>query len=599
MNDTLPAGLKYDTASFEVKDKNGVTLTPSGGVPSIPNDGTVPVIIKWDFGNFNNSEDRDIVIKFNVTVADVIANQDGAILANNNATLKWRNYGGSTHFASDESGPIALVEPDLQIIKSANVTETDAGSTILYNITLNHSASSNSTAYDVNITDIIPPGLKLISTDPAANSSYANGAFWNFPLLPVGSTKNLSYTVTVNSTVIAGQILQNQANVTWTSTAGPNPDERFGNYTTLDNYNRTTADLVRVKTQGGLIKLPDGSRNVSIGLSVNYTIILDLPRAIALNVWLNDTLPIGLIYDNSTLSVSGATTSVVPPVLVNPLINDGTQISTINISLGSVNNSQDQDVTLKFNGTVADTADNRDGGIIKANNATSRWKDINGTIYQGNDSSGILKLPAISVVKEALLTANYPNENVTFIINVTNIGETILDPIFVSDLLPYGMEHVSDNMSATVIGRYVNGTIAGLLYPGGSIFVEIQAKFNGKSYDGFVNYVNASGKPPVGKDVMDDDNKTLPDIVSSITVVKTADITNPEVMQNVTYTINVTNTGNMIQETVKVTDIMPVEMTYLSSNPPGVVVGNVITWANLGPLGPGNSTYPQVVMRFE
>ena len=284
-------------------------------------------------------------------------------------------------------------------------------------------------------------------------------------------------------------------------------------------------------------------------------------------------------------------------MLVNPLSNDGTQITTINISIGSVNNSQDQDVTLNFDVTVADTAENRAGGIIDENWATMQWKDINGTIEQISDNSGKLKLPAIDVQKTAL-TPNYPNDNVTFIVKVTNIGETILAPINVSDLLPLGMEHVSDNMSATISGRYVNGTLPGPLYPGDSTYVEILAKFNGTSYSGFENYVQARGKPPVGNDVWDEDTVMLPEITSSIKIVKTADITDIVPMQNVTYTIKVTNTGNLTQETVRVVDYLPPEMELLSVNPPGSVGGSTIIWENLGPLAAGESKNLTLVMRL-
>ena len=595
VNDTLPNGLRFENSS--------VNITGAGTLSSVTITATGPTSIKWYFGDVNNSENKDIQIKFNATVLNVISSYDGQIIGRNSVALSWKNYLNQRKTTpSSTSSRIRIREPDLQIAKSANRTTAQIGDTVQYTLLVSNSPPSNRPAYDAVIADLIPPEFALgsYSSAPPANAITVAGQniSWLYDVIPLGSYVTLKYNATLISSIVVNDTVRNNATVNWTSTSGPNPDERYGAWTALNDYNKANhVDLI-VNNTASIIKLPDEDRNASIGLPVNYTLLLNLPRATVLGVWVNDSIPVGLIYDNSTLQISGAVGLVLLPVIIEPP-NDGTTLTNVSMYLGDVDNSLGVDVKIEFNATVADTAENRAGGIIEANRATLQWKDINGMIKQSTDISGILKLPAISVEKRAELTANYPNDNVTFIIKVTNVGETLLDPIFVSDHLPYGMEHVSNNMSGVVSGRYVNGTIAGPLYPGSSIYVEILARFNGKSYNGFENYVNASGTPPVGRDVWDYDNIPLPDIVSAIKIIKTADITNPEVMQNVTYTLKVTNTGNLTQEVIKVTDIMPVEMTYLSSNPPGIVGGNIITWANVGPLGPGNSTYLQIVMRFE
>ncbi len=176
INDTLPSGLKY--YNWSCKSDSCGSCLPCGGdgnfsiLPSASNS-----ILSWKLGNFTGP--RVVAINLSTIAKDIASNRAGTNILNRVDASHIDNTDKS--FQAYDTANLTLIEPDLQIIKSANVTETDAGSTILYNITLNHSASSNSTAYDVNITDIIPPGLKLISTDPAANSSYANGAFWNFP----------------------------------------------------------------------------------------------------------------------------------------------------------------------------------------------------------------------------------------------------------------------------------------------------------------------------------------------------------------------------------------------------------------------------------
>jgi uncharacterized repeat protein (TIGR01451 family) len=504
-------------------------------------------------------------------------------------------------FSASDIANATIREPDMQISKSANRTQAQAGDTVRYTLTATNAAPSSWPAYDVVISDHIPAEMALqsYSSSPLANSTSVSGQIisWRYDQIPLGGSVSLSYNATLIGSLMVNGTVRNNATINWTSTTGSNPDERYGGWTALNDYNRTAYADFRVNASTGLIKLPDEPRNASIGLQSNYTLLVRLPRAIVRQLWVNDTIPLGLIYDNSTLQISGAASAVRSPVVIDPP-NDGTTTTLVHMYLGDVDNAGGQNVAIRFNATVADTPENRAGGIIEENWATQSWKDINGTIRVSTDSSGVLNLPAITVHKSAVLPPDYPNSNVTFVINVTNTGKTVLDPIRIIDALPLGMEHVSDNMSATVSGRVVSAVIPGILYPGQSLYREIVARFDGKSYSGFENQVNASGTPPVGKDVWDLDQLPLAGITSSIKMVKTADIQNPQRMENVTYTITVTNTGNLTQETVRVQDFLPPEMELLSVNPPGSVGGSTIIWENVGPLGAGESKNLTLVMRL-
>jgi uncharacterized repeat protein (TIGR01451 family) len=59
----------------------------------------------------------------------------------------------------------------------------------------------------------------------------------------------------------------------------------------------------------------------------------------------------------------------------------------------------------------------------------------------------------------------------------------------------------------------------------------------------------------------------------------------------VTFIINTTNIGDVPLSTVKVVDILPISMVYVSDNRSGTVSYNMITWNNVGPLDVNQSTY--------
>ena len=594
INDTLPSGLRYENSTL--------FISGSGSLKSVLISGTSSTSIRWGFGDVNNSLNQDITIRFNATVKDVLSSQDGTLLNRNSVTLSWLNYASTRRTTpAATSARVLIKEPDLQISKSANRTEAHAGDTIRYTLTATNGALSSLPAYDVVIGDKIPPEMALqsYSSAPLANATSVSGQSisWRYDRIPLAGSVTMSYNATLIGSLMVNDTVRNNATINWTSTAGINPDERHGAWTALDDYNKGTHADVRVDSPTGMLKLPHEPRNASIGLQSNYTLVLRLPRAKVGQLWVNDTIPAGLIYDNSTLQISGAASAVLLPVTVAPP-NDGTTTTLVQMYLGDVDNAGGLNVTIRFNATVADTPENRAGGIIEENWASMTWKDFSGGLRTSSGSSGILNLPAITVRKSALLPPDYPNSNVTFIINVTNTGKTVLNPIRISDILPYGMEHVSDNMSATVSGRAVSAVVPGILYPGQSLYREIVARFDGKSYSGFVNQVNATGTPPVGKDVWDLDQIALPDITSSIKMVKTANNTSPLRNENVSYNITVTNTGNLTQETVRVVDYLPPEMELLSTSPPATVGASTVIWENVGPLGAMQSVNLTMIMRL-
>ena len=594
INDSLPAGLRYENSTL--------VISGSGSLKSVITSGTGPTSIRWGFGDVNNSANQDITIRFNATVRDILANQNASILGRNSVTLSWLNYSSirkTTPAAT--SAQVLIREPDLTISKSANQTQAQAGDTIHYTLTAANSPPSSRPAYDVVIADKIPPEMALqsYSSTPPANATSVSGQIisWRYSQIPLSGSVQISYNASLIGSLMVNDTVKNNATINWTSTAGLNPDERYGAWNALDDYNRAAHFDVRVDSPTGMLKLPKEARNASISLPSNYTLVLRLPRAMVGQLWVNDTIPRGLIYNNSTLLISGAASAVRSPVIVEPP-NDGSTLTMVHMYLGDVDNSAGLNVTIRFNATVADMPENRAGGIIEENWATMRWKDFLGGIRESSGSSGILNLPAITVHKAADLPPDYPNSNVTFILKVTNSGKTVLDPITISDLLPYGMEHVSDNVSASVSGRTVDAVIPGILYPGQSLYRQIVARFDGKSYSDFVNQVNATGKPPVGRDVLDQDSLPLPEITSHIKIVKSANNTSPLRNESVNYTITVTNTGNLTQETVRVVDYLPPEMELLYASPPGNVGGSTVIWENVGPLAAWESKNLTMIMRM-
>jgi len=293
VNDTLPAGFVYNSSSFKMAANND----SFDENVSDPNDGTALVYINWTLGTVNNSDNSDITINFNVTIADVLNNQNGTVL-NNSVVFNWVDHNSTEGNVSDESGNTTILDPDLQINKIANASVVEAGDYVNYTITVNCTDAGAWDAYDVWVNDTVPDGLNIISggSNPQANRTMhtGNNLSWFHYKIVRGMTLVLNYTVIVNDTVVAGQSLPNNATLTWTSTNGTNIHERY--------YNRGDSSQVRVKIASidltmavwnGTTWVDSCNKDIGDNATFNLT-IRNTGTDPLVNITVNDTLPPGL-----------------------------------------------------------------------------------------------------------------------------------------------------------------------------------------------------------------------------------------------------------------------------------------------------------------
>lgn len=162
-----------------------------------------------------------LVIEYDAIVLDVIENQDGDTL-NNSVTWAWT--GGSFTTSAPN---VTIVEPDLDIDKTAIPTVVTAGTPIQFTLFIDHTAITSTDAFDVVITDILPSGLTY---NPCTPITYAglppttppdpcalpggNELVFEWDVFPVGSTATITFFATFNGTQ---PTLVNTASVAWTS----------------------------------------------------------------------------------------------------------------------------------------------------------------------------------------------------------------------------------------------------------------------------------------------------------------------------------------------------------------------------------------------
>jgi uncharacterized repeat protein (TIGR01451 family) len=198
-------------------------------------------------------------------------------------------------------------------------------------------------------------------------------------------------------------------------------------------------------------------------------------------------------------------------------------------------------------------------------------------------------LPQIMVNKTANITEGAKSTVIDFDIEVTNNGNADFVAVDVEDLLPVGLDYLSDDSGLTLSragNRYTWDL--GRLNSSKTVSFNLTARINGDRFGDLVNSVNATGDTGYGDPVNSSASASVLASEANITVTKSADPASGSKGSPINFTLTVTNNGNATLSQVFVSDILPAGLKYDSSDG-GTKSGQYINWTNVGPLAKGGS----------
>lgn len=284
----------------------------------------------FSFGDVTNVEndfnEEFVILEFNALVNNVNSNQAGTVRSNQYSIV----FDGQ----DPDGGPISnrarvqIVEPNLSIEKELLTTPNDAGDVVLYQITVtNASGPLSASAFDVNITDIVDPNLEVIDVTtfgftPSSDLSSQNTIDIIIDEIPEGASGSIIVTARVIDTVASGLMINNTADVTYTSLPGefgtsgnptgselpiavlPNsqPGETNGERTgdgapdpnALNNY--FDSDSVKFTIDTPEVLKSVARTEYAIGEIVEYELLVTLSEGVTQDLIFQDQLPTGLQY---------------------------------------------------------------------------------------------------------------------------------------------------------------------------------------------------------------------------------------------------------------------------------------------------------------
>jgi fimbrial isopeptide formation D2 family protein/uncharacterized repeat protein (TIGR01451 family) len=436
--------------------------------------------VTYDFDTVTNTDSDDNTLeKITITYRAVVLNSmdnDRGDVRDNNVTVK-ADVGT---FVKD--GPdLVIVEPELRITKEASPITGDAGDSIEFTLTIEHTGASNADAFNVELSDILPAGdLNYVAAtldcddgtvDPttcAFSGNTLNATWDSFPLAGSGQTI-IKFIATLDPSVSPTDVITNTAYIEWTSLPGnvgtaqstlnPLSVERTGDPADVGgaaNDHRAN-DPAQITVGGEPSKavaasseaLTTPNTSLSIGEIVRYRLLYRLPEGTAEKFELIDRLPDGLQFlDDSTtklafvantpgisssalsgpgLQVIGDQTTVagVTPTFVIPggaisggPFGSGTDVT---FNLGTLTNADSDDndefVILEFNALVLNIPDNVAGDILP-NNFVVEIKDSEKHI--SNIVNVDLIEPKVTIDKKVTTTPTDAGDTVVYEIVVSN-----------------------------------------------------------------------------------------------------------------------------------------------------------------------------------
>lgn len=476
LTDVLPQGLRFES----VVSVNGVGSAPYASVapfshsaiaaPTVSgNPATGPSTVTWTLGSIvnagdNNPANDDFVLVYRTRVLDgALAQGAGAAQTlTNNATLSYGTATGAASRIANQS--LNLQQPMLTVSKTSAPV---AGSTVAPNDLITYTVVISNTgtapAYDVQLRDIIPLGLRngaatvtiqsinlvvagTVLPNLAPSYSVATGvALWNFDTgvanqytIPAGDSLRVVYRVQADAGLGAGLTMSNQAQVQTYCSFDNNAVPSNGSVTGVRQCygpSNTATNALITAAPNPLGKVITQS-TAALGEPFRYRITVPAtPQAAALyDVRVLDDLGVSaadLSYVSVT-PVSGPTWTPVVTGAPKNLVISGSGTG-LDIPAGQ---QVVFDLTVVLNNSAANTT-----GLSFQNSASYTYNQINDLSNPVAGGAGVSASMTVAAPDSVTLQKTGPatmraGTPGSFVLNVQNTGSGTAWDLSVVDVLP-------------------------------------------------------------------------------------------------------------------------------------------------------------------
>ncbi|MCX6680528.1 MAG: lamin tail domain-containing protein [Methanothrix sp.] len=445
--------------------------------------------------------------------------------------------------------PLNIRRANLSLSVSPDRFDIAKGDEIAWTILLENDGYG--TAYGVAANVTLDPGLQLVEID-SLNWSYAS--------LAPGQTEQI---------ILKARAVSAQSSYSSTFQArwGVGPCQEI-------------RQLSKLGARTAIRKQPDQPRRLTVGETVGFEISADLPRG-AHDLWINDTIAKGLIYNQSSLSTQG-------PGMRRELVtenSDGTQqIGWFFGDAGPV-----ETIAITYNCLLANEPENQDGAVLGGTIARMSWQD-GPALKADADEAGSLTVVEPELVLEMQVSRPFaaPEEPVSFTLLLYHSDQSHA-PAFDLDLqalLPAGLAY-EPGSAQVLAGPAAAFDDQELRWHLDALDLEWNAgqkallRFNataraapgelmeGRAEVTWTSRAGASAQERTGAGGVNDYRRgaTARVNIASLTISKTADPNPVPVGETLTYILTYEYRGIGAAHNVNITDDLDPGVTFLSAHP--------------------------------
>ena len=441
-------------------------------------------------------------------------------------------------------GPVAPGETNRLYKTAVSASVTNIG-TCIAKVTFNDGVQiphiGNVSDSDDAIVQVVNPSIGLLKT--ASSAFVTNGQPVTYTFAVTNSGDVALTNVTVNDQTFG---------VSWSlGTIG------VGGWTNVTFSTNLTADTTNTAIAVGQPAEP------GIGPVTNTA--LAAVDVVHPSIGLLKTASSAFVTNGQPVTYTFAVTNSGDVALTNVTVND--QTFGVSWNLGTIGVSGWTNLTFSTNLT----ADTTNTAVAAGQPAEPGIGPVTNTAQASVD----VVHPAIQVVKTASSAYVTSGQPVTYTVTVTNIGDVAFTNVAVNDTT-YGL--------SWAFGPLAAGAGTNLLFTT-NVTMDVT---------NVAVAVGQPGEPGIGP-VTNSDDAVVDVVAPGVVVTKT--LVSPSgrpaaVGETVTFAIAVTNTGDVVLNTVPVTDTFNTNLLSFASATPAAnsVIGPVATWSDVGPLAVGGST---------
>lgn len=460
--------------------------------------------------------------------ARLINNQSSAVLQ--------LTTSGDAYVVNGNGIQVDINAPKINVTKSANVTGAILGDTITYTVTTSNTGTAS--AASIVLSDALPVGSTFVpgsvTVAGVAKPTYDITAGAPLGSLAFGTSIIVTYKATITS-IPTPQQIGNMANAAFTfqSVAGGPV------ITGVIPSNTVTTPIYAPKI--GIVKSAN-TANGSVGSTVTYTLQVANTGNIGANVTITDNIPSGTSYVPNSFKVNGVTIPGANPVT--------------GVNIGTVAAGGTSTVTFDILLLVLPSPSQ----IINKANSTYTFQPPDGRTISGSAESNTLtipvRLPSVGAVKSTPVVDAVVGDTFTYSTVITNSGVESVTNVVLTDTLPTGAVFVPGSVLVGGIAKPSavpdGGIGVGSIAAGSSVTVSFQVNVVSLPPSGQLsNQARVSYSSGTFNGTSLTNTITTPVFQPQVSIAKSVNSTNATVGDTLTYTLTVSNQGNItVQPTI-------------------------------------------------